>query len=239
MDRTVVIVAGPTLSGKSWLLKSIHPSLVSRGTAVVRMDDVRRLFWGERHLTNTEGVYRNELTRNEIKRQLVIEGARLVLAEIPLLTRAKHQSPLLEMVLSAQEYIRGIDRDRWAVGQVPPESVVHLRVIYLYTSLEMAQVRLSQRMGQTDASNTNVFSIEQYLSIVNQTELPEPDLCPILPINMNGGSPGHIDRIMRAVAAFIENGQTPEPVGTLAEAADLFAETRAEATRRGVGNTLP
>lgn len=171
MDRNILVVSGPTLSGKSWLLEQLAALPEFQNATVVRMDDIRRQFWGERTLTSTEGVFRNELTRNEVKKQLIVDGVETVLLEMPLLTRLHHQQPLVEMVKSTQAYIQAMELelgcDKTAL------STVHLRVALLFVDPVTAGLRLSMRNAGANTSNTDVFRLEEFLSILARYELPE------------------------------------------------------------------
>lgn len=185
MDRCINVISGMTGSGKSWLLEKIL-SLPQHKTAVlVRMDEIGKRFWGDRWITKTERVYRNELTRNEIKTLLIVYGAKTLFLEAPMLTRKNHQEPFVAMIRSAEKYLQAIETDMAEKESTPPPTLthVHLNVILLYCDLETAAARIEKRDSATDATNTNVFSFDGFLETAVQFELPESKTYIPLPIN--------------------------------------------------------
>lgn len=189
MDRNVNIISGMTLSGKSHLLRQILNVPEFRNAAVVRMDDIRKRYWGDRDgqsMTATEKVYRNILTFREIETKLVIDGASMIFVEVPMLTRKHHQQPLVDITREAERYLQAIERERACIeSKAIPDyfSQVHLNVVLLYCSVQSAVARLERRRHDVNTNNTDVFSLDFFLEIALDFELPEPTT--YLPLSLN------------------------------------------------------
>ncbi len=239
MDRNVFVISGITLSGKSWLLAELLKRPEHNLATVVRMDDIRKKFWGDRPLTNAEGVYRNELTRNEVKRALIIDGVKTVVVEMPMLTRLNHQKPFVDMVFDAEKYIQAIEKENTAL--LSP-SKVRLKVVLAYCSPAAAFARIGKRKSELNISNTNVFTGAQYLSIASRFELPDKTDYVPLPIDTSDESPENAERITSEVSAFLD-GQTVIDLSSVYErlqtVRNYLDEAKAEALRRGITELLP
>jgi len=185
MDRYVNVISGLPRTGKTHLLDSIMERPEYRNAPVIRMDEVGRRFWGDRQsmragsttteLTRTEKIYRNELTRCEIKNRLVVYNTEIVMAEMPLLTRGNHQRPLVEMVESAGQYIKEIQQDQYLRDTNPVSAdfpSVHLNVVLLYASLDRVRIRI-ENSSKSAVANSDAGHINVYLDAALQFEFPE------------------------------------------------------------------
>jgi hypothetical protein len=166
VNHRIFVFSGPTLGGKSWLLERAREACLLDEASIIRMDDIRKKYWKDKVLTSAEGVYRNELTRNELKKQLVIDRAPTVALEMPLLTRRNHQEPLVDTVKSAESYLAQIANEK---GDAHPSMT--LRIILLYSSLDEARRRMMERLRR-DGTNTDVFDFNWAVRIWAQYELP-------------------------------------------------------------------
>ena len=88
MDRYVNVISGLPRTGKTTILESIIINPEYSSAVIVGMDEVGDFLWRERQamrrgstdteLTRTEKIYRNEATRNEIKKQLIVGNAGII-----------------------------------------------------------------------------------------------------------------------------------------------------------------
>lgn len=239
MDRRVLVISGVTLSGKSWLLERLLRMPEYQSATVVRMDDVRKQWWGDRDLTSVEGNFRNELTRITIKAKLVIEEASLLLVEMPLLTRKIHQEPVVEQIRDAERYIRAIEKEKAErKKQNPPQPAsVDLRVVLLFCSPHRAYARLDKRLSGADAANTIVFDEARYLSIAARFELP--DLATYIPLPIDTTDENE-DRILQEAKDFFDGRpvELSEITQRLSVAQRYLNEAKEEAQRRGIVRLL-
>lgn len=185
MRRDINIISGITGSGKSWLLERILALPQYKNAVQVKMDEIGRRFWGDRWITKTERVYRNELTRNEVKTLLLVQDAKTIFLEAPMLTKKLHQEPFVAMIRSAEEYLCAIEIERAEKEKrCPPEPTeIRLQVVLLYCAPEIATGRIEKRDRTHDTTGTNVFSFTGFLEAATQFELPEQKTYIPLPIN--------------------------------------------------------
>lgn len=235
MKRQVNVISGLTLSGKSWLLEKLLQIPEFRSAAVIRMDDIRKQFWGDKPITSVEGIFRNELTRMMIKAQLIIDEAPLILVELPMLSRKNHQEPFVQMIRETEWFIQEIEKERAdKEGRALSElTTVALRVVLLYCSPQKAHERLPRRRDGADATNTIVFDEDQYLSIATRFELPDEKTYVPLPVNTTDDDK---ERILQEVLDFL-NGRLLDQELTekrLGQAQQYLNEAKEEARRRGI-----
>lgn len=184
-DRQIIVCSGLMGAGKTQLLMQLYPDYAKGNTRLVRMDEVQEKYWGEfrkgQLLTHTERIYRNELTRNEIKNALIIDGAETVFVELPMLTRRNHQRPFVEMVRNTQSYLQAIERERSGNMEITgPE--INLKVLLLYCSPETIRRRLAERQGETGI-NPDALDMEDFLIAARQFEFPDKTTYLPFPIN--------------------------------------------------------
>jgi len=249
MDRYVNVISGLPRTGKTTLLENITGKPEYKGAVIVRMDEVGNLLWRERQavrkgstdteLTPTEKVYRNEATRNEIKKQLIVKNAGIVFSEMPLLTRQYHQRPLVEIVSSAEWYIQGIEKDI-ANRNSPPSPVnpsrVHLNVVLLYASPDIVRERVEKDKenprSKSDAGHINIF-----LDAALKFEFP--DCYPYLLVDTTDESLGADQQRIEEVIAFLMGSISPQELASLnfermPEAVADLEEARRQAEIAGI-----
>ena len=246
MDRNVNIISGITLSGKSHLLEQILSLPEYQGSVVIRMDDIRKRYWGERDgqsLTPSERVYRNLLTFREIETKLIIDGASTIFVEVPMLTRLHHQQPLVKIIYEAERYVRAIEQERvYMENSSVLERItkVNLNVVLLYCSVATADSRLKRRQNEVNTSNTDIFSLDNFLDITLQFELP--DLTTYLPLPLNTSDENlevQHQRLEEAVSYFHGNSPDVNIIKKRLEEAEYYLEeARSLARQHGFGNSL-
>jgi hypothetical protein len=170
--RIVGIISGLTFTGKSFTMKKLLRLPQFRNTAVIEMEEIRKRYWGDKYTYESLKNFRNELTRIEIKRLLLIEERDMVLAEIPMLTDIYHQRPMVSMLHDASLCIAGVQKDKERRGEKFEADVdIELRAVLLFASIEAVETRVSYR--ESDPSDlSDVRSIKQYAWIAEQYQLP-------------------------------------------------------------------
>lgn len=218
---TVCVISGLTFSGKSFLSNWLITQPEFKDVCQVAMDDVRQQVWGNKSLTCTEHVFKNELTRNIVKAKIIVERPRMIFLEMVMLTREYHQKPFLEMVQSASRYADRIQNEK-GEGKVD----IKFRCVLLYCDLETVSRRIQYRL-KGNATGADVFDLQGYLDDAEEFELP-CDYAP-LPINTSDESAESVKKIRDEVIAFLQ-GQMSISDGEyhrrMQEAADILTESK-------------
>src|SRR3989344_3980805 len=184
MDRAINVLSGITGSGKSWLLKKMLERPEFQNTVHVQMDVIGKRVWGDRWITPTERVFRNELTRNEIKMKLIVEKAKIVFLEMPLLTRKYHQKPLVAVARDTERYLQAIEKElAQKENREAVQPHVRLNVVLVYCDIETVSRRINDRNRESDATGTNVFDLHGYFETSAHFQLPDMALYTALPLN--------------------------------------------------------
>ena len=238
MDRNVNVMSGAICVGKSRLVKELLKLPEFRDAATVTLDQVGIRHWGRRIMTKTEKVYRNELARNEVKEQLIVNWAEHVLVDMPMLTRANHQKPFVEMIGDAERYLRLIDPERDALeGKkiTTNRPFVYLNVVLLYCDFETVKRRITVRGLEAEKSDSPAVSMEAVLDVAVQFELPK-DYVP-LPIDTSDESESAEELRMREIRGFLLERKFPTSSvfrERMAQARACRDELKEEARRRGM-----
>ncbi len=190
-ELTVCVVSGPTLSGKSYLLNWLLGLPEYDQAPLIEMDKIRQSIFGDRKLTATEHVFKNEATLHALKTKLIVDKPDMVFLEMGLPTEDQHQKPLLAAVADAERYIDKTDLK------------INLRVIMNYCDIESVKRRIDYRHKQlAGESDTDVFDLETYLrdmSLLFET----PRVYKPLPINTSDESATAVQEYRREVLSFI------------------------------------
>ena len=206
-ELTVCVVSGPTLSGKSHLLNWLRSLPEYRNTTLIEMDKIRLSIFGNRKLTDTEHVFKNEATLHALKTKLITDRPKIVFLEMGLPTETKHQKPLLATIADAQRYIDAIETEA-SQRQLNCSPKINLKVILNYCDEETVKRRISYRLSRPDLdSSTNVFDIETWLRDMSLL-FEVPQIYQPLPINTSDESESIVQEYRQEVLSFI-NGSWP------------------------------
>lgn len=204
----VGIFSGIVFSGKSFFINWLYglPEYNRGGVCKISSDDVRQRLWGNKNLTEAEQIFKNEVTRHELKTLLVVKKPAIVLLELGLLTRI-HQQPLAETIKSAEWYLRKIAEEE----QSCPYSI-DLRVICFYCDLETVKRRVRYRLEEVrcgdNKTNADIFDFNAYLKNARRAELPV-DYNPLY-LNTSDESPKALAEQRQEVLEFL-SGRSPKP----------------------------
>lgn len=252
MDRYVNVISGLPRTGKSYLLNNIRRRPEYQDAEVVRMDKVGKRLYGERQatragsttteLTLTEKRFRNDETRLEMRRQLVANNAEVILMETPLLTWRYHQRPLVEIVASAQWYVRGIEREiaERNLEPYPFPSGVHLNVVLLYASPDVVRERFKKEKRRKRATaNSDAGHVNIFLDAALKFQFPDPEYYLPLLVDTTEESRAAQRQRVEEVLAFLR-GEIPKREvkliysGRLPQAVSYLKETRKQARIAGL-----
>jgi hypothetical protein len=204
IDRRIVgIISGLTFTGKSFTMKKLISLAQFRNAAVIEMEEIRKRYWGERYTYESLKNFRNELTRMEIKRLLLIEERDMVLAEIPMLTDIYHQRPMVSMLQDASLCLAGIQKDKERRGEKFETNVdIELRVVLLFASVEAVEKRVNYRKSDPNDSS-DVRSIKQYAWIAEQYQLPSA----YTPLYIDTSDETKTEENFKKIVNFLETGE--------------------------------
>jgi hypothetical protein len=175
-NTTVVVFSGLAYSGKSfWLprITSIFP-----GVSVVQMDKTRIRVFGEKVLTRTGHLFKNEAVRQEAKEVIVANRPKYLFTEAVMLTRENHQLPFLEMVRSSQSYVQAIDREEAEQDgcELECKPKVKLLVILFYCDLCTVGRRIEERRQAItfEGGRDGAYVVEwaEWVNQIKQFEIP-------------------------------------------------------------------
>lgn len=206
-ELTVCVVSGPTLAGKSYLLNWLLGLPKYKNSFLIEMDKVRQVLFGNRKLTDTEHVFKNETTLCCLKKCLVIERPDIVFMEMGLPTEDRHQIPLIATIADAQRYVDRIETERGLETRQESNGFkINLRVILTYCDIESVKRRISYRLNKPDdKSYTDVFCIETYLRDMSLL-FEVPRIYKPLPINTSDESETAVKAHRQEVLFFIAGG---------------------------------
>jgi len=224
-ELTVCVVSGPTLSGKSYMLNWLLGLPEYKDVVLIEMDKIRRSVFGNRELTDTEHVFKNEAVLHALRTKLIVERPRIVFLEMGLPTEDKHQKPLVAAVTDAQRYIKKIESER----DEECDLRINLKVILNYCDIESVKRRIVYRSSQLDdESCTNVFDLETWLrdmSLLFET----PRVYKPLPVNTSNESAAAVQEYRQEVISFIDGGWPIDQAAWMArtnEFRDLINQAR-------------
>ena len=233
----VAVFSGLTFGGKSFLREWVMGLPEYAGAQTLAMDPIRRQLFGDRsdtHITKTEHVFKNEVTRFELKKKLIIERPPTVFLEMVMLTRAAHQRPFAEMMDSVNDYLRKIEQEEaQRDGRAPSTAVsVDFRCMYLYCDLEAVRRRIEYRRRDIERSgnttSASVFDLGGFVRGAQQIEIPPDGYMPLY-LNTSDESPGAVAQNQAEVLAFLQ-GKMPisdqESQRRMAEAVSILTEAR-------------
>ncbi|OGN05671.1 MAG: hypothetical protein A2831_00625 [Candidatus Yanofskybacteria bacterium RIFCSPHIGHO2_01_FULL_44_17] len=216
----VVVFSGLVFSGKSFFRNWAMGLSEFQNAQTVAMDDIRKLLWGNKSdtdITKTEHIFKNEATRFEVKRRLIIERPPAMFLESVMLTREAHQKPFVEMIDSANWYLQTIEKEEANRDDLPPskQSIkIDFRCIYLYCNLETVRRRIQYRLRELEVSgnksNASVFDSEGFLRGAKQIEIPPVHYTPLY-INTSDESPHALEKQRQEILLFLRGEM---PIGT-------------------------
>jgi hypothetical protein len=207
--------SGLVFSGKSFFRNWAMGLPEFQNAQTVAMDDIRKLLWGDKsdtEITKTEHVFKNEATRFEVKKRLIIERPPAMFLESVMLTKEAHQKPFAEMIDNANWYLQTIEKEEATRdGLQPPEQSIKVdfRCIYLYCDLETVRRRIEYRLREVaasgDTSNASVFDFEGFLRGARQIEIPPVHYTPLY-INTSNESSCALEKQHQEILSFLREG---------------------------------
>lgn len=235
--RNIHVLSGLICTGKSAYLKKLMRWHEFRNATTIGLDDVGIRYWGNRAMTTTEKVYRNQLAREEIQRRIIVDNAKTVLVEMVMLTMKNHQEPFMRMIAETEHYLQRIEPERARMEQRPPlhdDGGINVNVVLFYCSLERMRERIERRKSE-GSNNSPVFSMDGALHAAIQFEMPEV-YDPLLINTTDENVDAELER-MREMKAFFLRGEKPSRVTCDArkeEAESYLCELCREAEKAGV-----
>lgn len=208
------VISGLICVGKSTLLQRLKREPQFQDACFIELDKVGIRHWGHaRKLTKTEKIYRNQLAREEVQTQIIVQGKRTVFLEMVMLTHGYHQEPFVRMAEETRFYLRKILLEQAEMlGEPPQESAnaqVKLNVVLLHCSLATVKKRLKKRNAER-SSNSPVTSLEGVLDTAIQFEMPTSYVP--LPIETDNESRGANEKRYREILAFFTNSTWPRNI---------------------------
>ena len=209
VNRLVLIVSGLQYSGKSYLLKRLLARLELADAVAFPIDPIRIALYGDRadtHVTKTEHLFKNEWSRYEMLRALVL-GRRVVASEMVMLTRSGHQGPMLEMVARAEQYVQIIEREYAQRDGLPPPvpSQVQLKVLLPYASLDCIAERLTANQEERRQSGSIVFDWRGMFGGYSQFEFPDASTYEPLYLDTSDESAAANEARLAEILAFLKD----------------------------------
>ncbi|OHB13715.1 MAG: hypothetical protein A3G05_02190 [Candidatus Zambryskibacteria bacterium RIFCSPLOWO2_12_FULL_45_14] len=213
----VGVFSGLVFSGKSFFRNWVMGLPEYKDAVFVSADAVRNRLYGDRsdtHITKTEHVFKNEVTRSDVKTKLIVERPPAVFLEMVMLTREAHQRPFVEMVESANLYLQTIEQEEvQRDGKPVPESSVKVdfKCVYFYCDLETVKRRVGYRQRELETcgnvTNASVFDLNGFLRGAQQIEIPPVGYTPLY-LNTSDESEGALYRQHEEVLSFLR-GEMP------------------------------
>lgn len=208
-EKNINIVSGLICTGKSRILKLLRQQREFHNAYSLRLDDVGVQYWGKHaNLTKHEKVFRNEVMRFIIKQRLVIYDTSQILLEMPMLTRAYHQEPFVDMIRDTQRQLRLIEPERVAQGRKALDGLpcfVNLNVVLLYCDIETVRKRIERKVSLLDTGNNPVIDMTNIYDTALQFEMPK-SYYPLL-INTSDESPEAEQQRLCEITAFFHWGR--------------------------------
>lgn len=213
----VGVFSGLVFSGKSFFRNWVMSLPEYKDEVFVSADAVRGRLYRDRsdtHITKTEHVFKNEVTRFEVKTRLIVKRPPAVFLEMVMLTREAHQRPFVDMVESVNWYLQTIEEEEAKRdGQPVLESPVRVdfRCIYFYSDLEAVKRRIGYRKRELETmgniSNASVFDFDGFLRGAQQIEIPPTGYVPLY-LNTSDESEEALNRQRQEVLSFLR-GEMP------------------------------
>lgn len=194
MDRTVILVCGLGTTGKSYWTKMIAAFLNDMKPQIVDLDEVRTANWGQQHLSDIEHVFKNELTRMEVKKKFVIDKARVVILNMTMLTEEKHQKPFVEMLEDTSRVL----------GEIEGEPVkIKIKAIWMDCDYKTT-VRRIERKRQDPDNISDVIDVSVFENGRRQFE-PPGKYYPFIKIDTSDESPEATIQRAKEIFEFIQS----------------------------------
>ena len=207
-ELTVCVVSGPTLSGKSYLLNWLLGLPEYRDAPLIEMDKIRQAIFGDRKLTDSEHVLKNEATLHLLKTKLIVERPRIIFLEMGLPTENNHHKPLVATMADAQRYIEEIETE---LLERSHDLRISLKVILDYCDIESVKRRIGYRQSQIDPDScADVLDLETWLRDMSLL-FEAPRVYEPLPINTSDESATAVQKRNREVIGFLRGNMPLEP----------------------------
>ena len=163
------------------------------------IDEVREEIWGLRAkaLTAAEHRFKNELTRNEVKKAFVL-GAQTVLLNMVMPTERFHQRPFMEMVHDTERILTEIETD---CGQPVERVKIEIRAIWCDCDEATARRRLAERAKGNHISDLS--DIKVWLNNKSWFEPPDGKHYPFVRLDTSDVSPDAEQGRLRTVDEFL------------------------------------
>ena len=175
----VGVFSGLVFSGKSFWRERIAALPSYNEVFQLAMDDIRRRLWGDKELTKTEHVFKNEATRDELKTTLIVNKPPAIFLEMVMLTHESHQLPFVKIINSARCYLQKIEVEECEKsGVTKPADPINVdpRIIYFYCDLDAVRRRIKCRTEELERLgnrfNVDVVNFNGYINAARQMELP-------------------------------------------------------------------
>jgi len=142
-ELTLVVICGLPTAGKTTLTNALKLDFLSRdGYEFVSLDEVREEAWGsKRKLTDAEHLYKNRIAEREVQNAFIVRGAICVFYDAVMLTRERHQKPLMEMVRDTEDWLSKIQEE---VGS-PVDVKIRVKCIWLTCPRKIIEQRMGER----------------------------------------------------------------------------------------------
>lgn len=181
MNHKIILFCGVAATGKSYWAEKVREALISENPAFVDLDEVRVANWGKEHvLTDVEHLLKNEIARLEVKKELIIKRAKLIIFVATMLTENDHQKPFVEMVRETENLLEKISGSR---------EMIDIRAIWFDCDKETAEKRIKERGINLLLSLSNVTNIKKWEYDKSRFEPPIGKYYPVLKIDtsLNSG----------------------------------------------------
>lgn len=155
-----IIISGLPLSGKTRLLDWLAGQKPFSEYLRLSVDEIRLGLFGERKLSWSEHMLKNEVAWLRIKTVHLIEK-RSVLHEVPMLNSSDYYEPVLRMVDDTNRYSLAIYNEKSKEMEGIPLYMTSLKVVHLFCGADIATERAERRRIEIsrygNQSGTDVF----------------------------------------------------------------------------------
>ena len=177
MEKKLFIICGLSATGKSYWANVIMDMLKDNNSALVDFDIIREETWGKRakNLVKEEHWFKNELTRNAIRKAFVVDEVKTVVTIVSMSTR-EQKIDMMNMVWKTEKTLTEIlrqRREKECKKSEGEEAKIKVLALWFDCDDKTAEKRLARRKSGEEPSPSDLTEMSVWLG--NKSWFDKPD----------------------------------------------------------------
>ena len=197
--KQVVLFCGLGTSGKDFWANKVaeiyRSERPSQKVVFIGISQARKQYWGKSEdMTDADHLLKNEITLLEIKKQFIINGVDVVIANMTMLTQSAHQLPFMRMISETELLMcRKLREQKARQSRIPLEAIefklvnINLSVFWMTCDEATSIKRLTSRKG-LDQTGGGLVTISEFRKGQHGFE-PPGNYYPFVKIDTSDESP--------------------------------------------------